>query len=142
MHSEIEEKLIKNLEREEFKVIRRKRFGNKWLIDLVGKKGDRLFLFEIKAGPIVNADIFELVALRNSIEKSIIARLGKPAAWLEKPTIARLKPMIAIISTGVNIRNEDPIVKVANAGGVKIITGKSSDEILGKVSSLIQGQKA
>jgi hypothetical protein len=121
--TESEEKVISTLQNNNFTVTKERVFGHKWIVDLVGERGDTILLVEYKSGaPPSNADVFDLVALRNSGE------------------FRNRKTKCFILTTGrFQLDKESPIFKVAEAGDVRIIYGETLSSVLENLNSQIVG---
>jgi len=116
-----ERQIIDTLQKNGFKVTRERAFGPKWIVDLVGEREDAILLVEFKSGaPVSHADIFDLVALRNSQQ------------FRDKNT------KCFILNTGkFQLDKDAPIMKVAEAGKITIIHGENLSNVIGELNSAI-----
>jgi hypothetical protein len=123
---ENEEEVVDVLQQKGFKVSRERIFGHKWIVDLVGERGDTVLLVEFKSGaPVSNADIFDFAALRKS------------GQFRNKNT------RCFILNTGAfQLDRGDPIMKVAEAGDVKIIHGETFSAVMNELNSQIVGSQS
>ena len=119
--NENERQIIDILKKNGFEVTREMVFGHKWIVDLFGEREDTVLLVELKSGaPVSHADIFDLVALRNSQQ------------FRNKNT------KCFIINTGkFELGKDSPIMKVAEAGNITIIYGENLSDIIDELNSII-----